>query len=107
MIGLGLTGFLASFLPRKIGLRSKVAVLSVYGIISSFFYSAVTDVFWWMTFTSSLTLKTYLAIASAGFMFSIARAIGNVILLVFFSPTFIKILERFKKRFYIEYLDSY
>lgn len=105
MIGLGLVGFLASILPKPSNMKTRVLILSVYGIISSFLYSAVTDIFWWMTFTSQQTIKTYLAVSSAGVIFSIARAIGNVALLAFFGATFIKIFERFRDRFFIEYVD--
>ena len=105
MIALGSIGFCASILPKKFGIKTRILLLSFFGVIASFFYSAVTDVFWWMTFTTQHTLKTYLAVSVAGVPFSIATAFGNILMMVFFSPTFIKILERFRKRFFMEYVD--
>ncbi|MFH1788122.1 MAG: ECF transporter S component [Candidatus Altiarchaeota archaeon] len=105
MIGMGLVGFSAHILPKPGNMKLRIFVLSAYGVFASFLYSAVTDVFWWLAFTSQRTLATYLAVSSAGVIFSIARAIGNVIMFGFFGPAFIKIFERFRKRFFIEYLD--
>lgn len=105
MIGLGMVGFLSSYMPHPKNGKAQILMLSAFGVLASFFYSAVTDVFWWMAFTSQHTLKTYLAISSAGIVFSLARAFGNVLLLFFFGSAFIKVFTRFRDRFFVEYVD--
>ncbi|MFH1835030.1 MAG: ECF transporter S component [Methanobacteriota archaeon] len=104
MIGLGLVGAAASILPKTPNMKPKIFILSAYGLASSFLYSAVTDIFWWMAFTSKHTLATYLAISAAGVVFSIARGLGNILLFILLGPPILKVLERFRDRFYVEYL---
>jgi energy-coupling factor transport system substrate-specific component len=105
MTALGLTGVGAAFLPRMKCARLRMLILCIYAVFSAFFYSAVTDVFWWMTFTREQTIKTYLAVSAAGVLFSVARAVGTILFTIFFGPALIKIFTRFKNRFLVEYVD--
>jgi len=105
MTALGLTGVGAALLPHQKHARLRLLILCVYAFFSAFFYSAVTDIFWWMTFTREQTLKTYLAVSATGIIFSVARAVGSILLTIFFGPALIKVFARFKSRFLVEYVD--
>jgi len=103
MIGAGLVGFSAGILPKTKNKKLTVAVLSAYSFASAYMYAVITDIFWWLTFTSQHTLATYVAIVSAGLISDIALSLGNVFFLLLLGLPLLRILERFRKKFYTTY----
>lgn len=101
MMGLGLTGFFSAFIPKTRSSRMNLILLTVYGVISAYFYGLFTDVFWWIAFASQHNLQTYVAVASAGILQDTSRALGNIIFILILGPPVLKILQRFRKRFHI------
>lgn len=99
MLGLGLVGFIAGFIPS--GRRETSLLLVAYSVIAAYLYGLTTDLFWWSAFAAEHNLNTYLAVASAGLLMDTSRAFGNVLLMLFLGIPLVKILERFKKRFYV------
>ena len=105
MLAAGLVGYGAGLLPRPRGGRAKLAVLLAWGAASAFLYGAVTDVFWWLTFTREHTLTTYLAIHAAGTIVNVARAVGNAVFLLALGPPVLRVLERFRRRLRVEFIN--
>jgi len=104
MVALGLIGFLAAFVPKFKSKKINLILLVLYGILSAYLYGAITDVFFWSFFTSQQTLNTYLAIKIAGLLADTSRAVGNTLFMLILGPSILKILLRFRKRFYMEYV---
>ncbi|MFH0860741.1 MAG: ECF transporter S component [Candidatus Altiarchaeota archaeon] len=99
MFAAGLVGFFAAAMPKPAGKKHTLTMLLAYSVFAAYLYGLVTDIFWWLTFTSEHTLTTYLGIASAGLPMDSGRAVGNVIFLIALGPPLIKVLLRFRKRF--------
>lgn len=104
MLAAGLVGAGAWALPKTKSKKMSLALLILYGVFSAYMYGAVTDVFWWLAFTRKHTATTYLAIHLAGTLQNTARAVGNILLLLFFGPPVLRVLARFKKRFVVTYI---
>jgi hypothetical protein len=101
MLALGLVGFFAGLIPN----RNKT-ILIVYGILAAYFYGFTTDLFWWSAFAAEHNIQTYLAVASAGLPMDTARALGNVLFMLAFNRPLLKILGRFRKRFFFKVASS-
>ena len=97
MMALGLVGFFAGLIQT----RNRI-LLKAYSIFAAYFYGFTTDLFWWSAFAAEHNIQTYLAVASAGLPMDTARAVGNVLFMLAFSQPLLKILGRFKNRFYFK-----
>lgn len=104
MIAMGMIGLMAGLLPKLKNKKVVLGLLIVYGIFAAYFYGLVTNIFFWITFASEQSMNTFIGITSAGLLQDTARAFGNTLFLFFLGPPIIKILERFRKRFYVEYI---
>jgi energy-coupling factor transport system substrate-specific component len=96
MLGLGLTGALAAFLPKN--KRFRRPLLIAYSVLTAYSYGVFTDMFSWIAFIPTHTLESFLAMVVAGMGANTVRAIGNIFFMTIFAPTMLKILERFRKR---------
>ncbi|MDD5111162.1 MAG: ECF transporter S component [Candidatus Altiarchaeota archaeon] len=97
MLGLGLTGFFAGFIPsnRK---RLTIILLIIYTVLSAYAYGLITDLFWWSAFSAEPSITTYIAVVSAGLPMDTARATGNVLFMLALGRPLLRVLERFRKR---------
>jgi energy-coupling factor transport system substrate-specific component len=100
MIGLGLVGFIAGLIP--VGRKMSFPFLLAYSVFSAYLYGLITDLFWWSAFAAEHTINTYIAVAASGILMDSSRALGNFLFMLFFCTPLLKILLRFRKRFYIK-----
>jgi len=97
----GLVGITAAWL-RKIPLspRAAIVVLASFGFLWGWLYGVIINVWFWTYFVYPLTLKTYLLTLLNAVIWDATHALANAFFVGVFGLRVIKILERFKKRFY-------
>lgn len=96
MLGWGLIGLLAGLLSKPL-IKSKILLL-IFGILSGFLYSAVTDIMTVMT-VGGFDLNRYLAAAITALPTSVTYAVSNFIFLLILSKPIGSILLRIKKKY--------
>ncbi len=95
--------------------RLDVPILCIFGFIWGLLYGLIINLYFWpfaagptgQAWESGIGLSQALARYSAFYLttslaWDMARAVGNVALILFIGPPMIKALERFRRRFYFE-----
>ena len=115
----GQSAVLVTFIVNKFALRGKPAEFILLGAFSAVWgmvYGAIMNLWFWpflgagagQTFTQTVSatenLQRYIAYYLAtSLAWDIARAIGNVLMIIFMAKPILKIFERFKNRFSFQY----
>ena len=100
MLAWGLAGVSAAYL-RRFGLGKTTLI--IFGAIWGYLYGWIMNTWFWTSFIYPLTFKTFLTYQLTSIWFDTFHALGNVVFLGFFGMKTVAILERFKRRFSIEY----
>ncbi|HAG08969.1 MAG TPA: ECF transporter S component [Desulfotomaculum sp.] len=100
MFSWGLVGVTAAWLKKFPFRRERYVALVLFGVIWGYLYGAIMNVWFWTYFVYPLTLKTYLFTEFNAAVWDSSRALANGVFLGFFGAKVIRVLERFKKRFY-------
>ncbi|MFC2162569.1 ECF transporter S component [Candidatus Altiarchaeota archaeon] len=103
MLGVGLTGALAHYLPRH--KRMELPVLAAYSFITAYGYGFFMDGLFWIAFMPSHDGTALFAMLSSGMIASTSRAAGNIFFMLILGPPVLKVFRRFGKRFTCEYVD--
>ncbi|MEY8350986.1 ECF transporter S component [Bacillus cereus] len=98
MFAWGMIGFTAGLL-RNTWLMRKMWGRIIYGFIVGFIFGWIMNLWGILGFLEGLTWKDFIAYYIASFYFDFAHALSNVIFLVVFSSSWIRILMRFKKKY--------
>lgn len=118
MLATGWSGMVAGWLPRlpgkSRGTRREGALLAVWGAVSGLLFGALLNLWFWPflgigagagdgwreTLSAAENLRRYLAFyLTTSLWWDVARALGNVALLIAVGPPVIRLLDRFAKRF--------
>ena len=100
MFAWGLAGVSAAYLRRfDLGKTSLI----ILGVIWGYLYGWIMNTWFWASFIYPLTFRTFLTYQLTSIWFDTFHALGNAIFLGFFGAKTITILQRFKRRFSIEY----
>ena len=100
MLAWGLAGVSAAYL-RRFGL-GKITLI-IFGAVWGYLYGWIMNTWFWASFIYPLTFRTFLTYQLTSIWFDTFHALGNVVFLGFFGMKTVAILERFKRRFAIEY----
>jgi len=100
MFAWGLAGVSAAYL-RRLGL-GRISLI-IFGTAWGFIYGWIMNIWFWASFIYPLTFKTFLTYQLTSIWFDTFHALGNVVFLGFFGMKTVAILQRFKRRFSIEY----
>ena len=100
MLAWGLAGVSAAYL-RRFGL-GRISLV-IFGAIWGYLYGWIMNTWYWASFVYPLTFRTFLTYHLTSIWFDTFHALGNVVFLGFFGVKTVAILERFKRRFSIEY----
>ena len=100
MLAWGLAGVSAAYL-RRLGL-GRISLV-IFGAIWGYLYGWIMNTWYWASFIYPLTLRTFLTYQLTSIWVDTFHALGNVVFLGFFGVKTVAILERFKRRFSIEY----
>ena len=101
MLAWGLIGIGSAYI-RKI--KPGVKSLIVIGLIYGFAYGIIMNIWFWASFIYPLTLTTFAFSMINSIWFDTLHAVSNAVFLSIFGMKTISILERFKKRFHVEYI---
>ena len=102
MLGWGAVGVCGAALARTWQPPPR-AVLACVCAVVGFAFGAWMDFFTLMTFAAERSIDGYLVLAAAGLPFNIAHAAGNALLCFVFGPAFLRLLQRFRRRFEVEW----
>ena len=100
MFAWGLAGVSAAYL-RRLGL-GRISLI-IFGTAWGFIYGWIMNIWFWASFIYPLTFKTFLTYQLTSIWFDTFHALGNIVFLGFFGMMTVAILQRFKRRFSIEY----
>ena len=116
MLVAGWVGLTAGWLPRPASMRWRLAMLAVFGAGWGFLFGALMNLYFWpfsapgageasslywspgLGFGETVEryVRFYLVTSSA---FDVARAIGNVVLVLVFGGPVLRLLDRYRSRF--------
>ena len=102
MIAWGLAGLSAGYLNK---LRLNRPLLIVLGILWGYLYGFITNIWFWTAFVYPLTLQTLIVTQVNTVWFDTVHAIGNAIFLGFLGRRTVVVLNRFKERFSITFIQ--
>ena len=94
----GLMGYTAGLLGKTPFLQEMWGRL-VFGFIWGFIFGWIMNLLYVICFIKPLTALNFLKAYSASFYFDLAHALSNVFFLFFFSASWLKIIQRFQKKY--------
>ncbi len=103
MAGWGLVGIGGAILGRLTGRRLGRVGLAVAGAIAGLAYGALLDLSAMVSFGGEQSLERYLALSARSIPFNIAHAVGNAAIMLAAGPALVRIVERYRTRFEIEW----
>jgi len=104
MLGWGLCGVFFGVL-RKFIRNYNIVIFTIFCGLWGFIYGIILDMWFVVGFIRPLTIHAVLLGVASSIVFDFMHAIGNIIFSILFSNKFVKILDRFIKRFEVEYID--
>jgi energy-coupling factor transport system substrate-specific component len=121
MLACGWVGMGAGYLGRWSVARRHIAVVALYGVVAGFTYGALLDLWDWpfllgvssspISWAPGLDLPSLVRRFAAFYLttslvYDAFRAAGNLLLLLLLGPAFVAALERFRRRFLVEWEPS-
>jgi len=108
MLGWGVCGVLAALLA-KMRARSphgfSVKTFAVLAAFSGYLFGWIQNIWHWLGFVYPLNLKTFLVTCLASFPFDTLHVISNLLFSLVFGKIFYDVLNRFRLKFRVEYID--
>lgn len=105
MLAWGLLGISTAYFYR-LRVAKRIGVLAAFGFIWGFIFGGIMNIHFWLVFVYPLSLATYLATCVTSFYFDLFHAAGNCILIMVLSRPVIKILEDYKRKIKVLYLEQ-
>jgi energy-coupling factor transport system substrate-specific component len=100
MIAWGLAGVSAGYLGR---LNVNRVLLIVLGVLWGYLFGWITNIWYWTALVYPLTVNTFIVTQLSTVWFDTLHAAGNAFFLGVLGMRTIAILQRFKRRFSVEY----
>jgi len=101
MLMWAIAGWSGGAIRKRFGTVS-VETLSAYNFAWGFIFGMPLDFFTWLSYNGEAPL---IPIMVAGIPFNLIDAMANLLFTIFLGAYTIKILERYRKRFTVEYID--
>lgn len=98
----GVSGAVVKALFPGAGNKTLIALCFFWGYL----YGAIMDIWQWSVFMRPLTFKTYFLTWAAGFSFDSLRAAGNLLFCAALGRQTLKILQYFRKKMEVQYLEN-
>ena len=102
MIAWGFAGLSAGCLSKA---RLNRPLLIAFGVLWGYLYGIITNIWFWTAFIYPLTLQTFIVTQVNTLWFDTFHAIGNAVFLGFLGRKTIIVLNRFKERFSITFIQ--
>lgn len=107
MFAWGSMGLIAGLLKNTWMMKRQSGRL-VYGFLSGILFGWLMNLWFLLSMGESLTWQVFLSAYAASFYFDLAHALSNVFFLALFSTAWIKILQRYKKKYgMVSSIDSH
>lgn len=90
----GLIGGVFGHVLGKLNPRIRLLIMTVYGFVSAYLFSFITDFLTICYIGEHVTFEAILAVYIAGFAFAIGHAVGNAIIIFMFFDILTKKLTR-------------
>ncbi|MEM4258608.1 MAG: ECF transporter S component [Candidatus Thermoplasmatota archaeon] len=103
MIGWGLVGWSAGFLPK---LGVKIKGLMVAGFLWGYGYGVILNLWYWTLYVYPHTVTSFLFSTGMSFWFDTLHAVGNVLFFLLLGDKVLMVLDRYKKRFSFHFFSS-
>jgi energy-coupling factor transport system substrate-specific component len=116
MLVAGWVGLTAGWLPQRGPMRVRIAVIAIFGAAWGFLFGALMNLWFWPFAAPGLDADAglywspnlgpwetvvryarFYAVTSLGF--DLARAVGNIVLVLVFGAPILRLLERYRSRF--------
>lgn len=104
MVAWGLAGLTAG-LWRHFGKNLSRLLLLIFAVLWGYFYGLIMNTWHWLTFIYPLTWQTFTATYAAAIWFDTLHGVGNGVFMWFMGRELIRVMERFKNRLQVEYLQ--
>jgi energy-coupling factor transport system substrate-specific component len=104
MVGWGAAGAGGALLATVAGRRLGRWPLAIACAAAGLAFGAWMDLFTLTTFAADSSTDSYLAIAGVSLPFNIAHAAGNGALCLVLGPSFVRVLERFRRRLEVRWV---
>jgi energy-coupling factor transport system substrate-specific component len=98
MFAWGLVGFLAGLL-KNTRLMNKAWGQMIFGFLAAFLFGWIMNVWMIVGFINEVSWESVIAANVASFAFDLAHALSNVFFIAIMGRQWIKILERFKRKY--------
>lgn len=105
MLGWGLCGFFFGLLKKGDTKFHNIVFVFFCGLWG-YIYGAILNMWYVVAYINPINLKTVIASMLLSFPQDTAHAIGNILFAVIFGKRFITVLDRFNRRFNVEYIDG-
>lgn len=103
MLAWGLAGATASIVSK---LKIKITGLIIFGAIWGYLFGWIMNLWFWLAYIYPHNLQTLTFYMGTSLGFDTLHALGNVIFLILLGERTIKIFQRYKNRFHIEYTSE-
>lgn len=98
MFAWGMIGFTAGLI-KDTRFMNKIWGQLIFGFIAAFLFGWIMNLWMIVGFISELSLESVIAVYAASFVFDLAHAVSNVFFIIVMGKPWIKILERFKRKY--------
>ncbi|OIQ56534.1 hypothetical protein MOTE_23400 [Moorella thermoacetica] len=105
MFAWGLAGTSAGVLKTGCP-RAGKKVMTVFSFLWGYLFGWIMNLWTWTGFIHPLTWESFVATYAASFWFDTLHALGNAAFYLFFGSSFIKILQRFRRRLEVRLLPA-
>ncbi len=102
MLGWGLSGVLGGALAAVAGRNLGRVPLAVACAFAGLVFGALLDLYQW-TQGGTHTLAAYLTWSATSLPYNLAHIMGNIVFCLLLGPTFVRSLERFRRRFEVRW----
>jgi energy-coupling factor transport system substrate-specific component len=103
MAGWGLVGIGGALLAKLTNRTLGRVGFAIAGAIAGFAYGALLDLSAMVSFGGEQSLDRYLALSARGIPFNVAHAAGNAAIMFAAGPALVRIIERYRDRFEVEW----
>lgn len=80
--------------------------MAVFSFLWGYLYGWIINLWLWTTFVSPLNWPSFVATCAASFWFDTFHALGNTLFYLFFGPSFVKLLKRFRRKLEVTFIAS-
>lgn len=98
MFAWGMMGMTAGLLKDFIWMKSKIG-LSIFGFIWGYLFGWIMNIWFMIANVESWSIHYFVTTYVASFYFDLAHGLANVIFIVLFSVSWLKVLLRFKVKY--------